>query len=615
MTPPRRRKPTGSSSGAPLRQLGQARRSQLVTTYGVGALIAIENESFIIAGHDSWGTADAPKVYERRLSQLLGVQYFRLPPAKDPEKALDGVRVHRFPNYYSCPKCSELRGFAAFNPKGSRAVCEPCAEEKLVPARFVIVCEKGHIDDFPFWEWVHRGADRERGAGRCVLSLRSVGASASLRSIRIGCGCGVPEVSMEGAFSKRVLQDLGIGCRGRRPWLAGNTSEVCSEVPRTMQRGSSSVWHPLVQSALSIPPWGEREFAIAEKHHLFGKDEGYIRTYFSDRMSALEQIGVTIEQVLAAVAAAKEVDPAGSEEAKPIVQRYSTLRRQEFEHMVRGNPEQSSAEWQPFVCEEPRGKEEDIERLADLGVEKPMLVKRLREVRALSAFVRGELPSEADPDDRRCDLRDQNSEWLPAIEVVGEGVFLRLSEPQLREWERDELVLDRTEQIRGHHLDVLRKRAPKEARASRAPESHVTARQLLLHTLAHAVIIEWSLDCGYSASALRERIYTDHDMAGILIYTATTDSAGSLGGLVAQGEPGRLWASIAAALDRAQWCSNDPLCMESEASGAESLNLAACHACVLLPETSCESMNSFLDRGLLLGDPRTGLKGYFAVRG
>lgn len=614
MTPPKRRKRTGASSGSPLRKLGQARRSQLVTTYGVGAMIAIENESFIVAGHDSWGIADASKVYERRLSQLLRVQHFRLPPAKDAEKARDGVKVHRFPDFYSCPKCSELRKFAAFNTKDGKAVCETCNDEKLVPSRFVIVCENGHIDDFPFWEWVHRGVDREKGAGRCVLSLRSVGASASLRSIRIGCSCGVSEVSMEGAFTKRALKELGIGCPGRRPWLAGNSSEACAEEPRTMQRGSSSVWHPLVQSALSIPPWGEREFAIAEKHHLFGKDESYIRTYLSDRASILDQIGVTVEQVLAAVAAAEEADPASSEEEVPVVQRYSTLRRQEFEHLVRGNPEQSSAEWQPFVCEEAEGKTEDIEKLAALGVEKPMLVKRLREVRALSAFVRGELPSEADPEERRCDLREQSSEWLPAIEVIGEGVFLRLSEQQLQKWERDKRVLERTEQIRGHHLNVLKHRARKKARAGSAPESNVTSRQLLLHTLAHALIIEWSLDCGYSASALRERIYADHNMAGILIYTATTDSAGSLGGLVAQGEPGRLRASIVSALDRAQWCSSDPLCMESEASGVESLNLAACHACVLLPETSCEAMNSFLDRGLLVGDPETGLAGYFPFR-
>lgn len=611
MTPPTRRRRTGGPTGGTLRKLGQARRSQLVTTYGVGALVAVENESFIIAGHDSWGAVDAPKIFEHRLAQLLGVEHFRLPPAKEPEVAHDGVRVHRFPDYYTCPKCEQLMRFRSFNSPADEAVCLDCSKEKLVPSRFVVVCDDGHIDDFPYWEWVHRGADRERSSGPHVLSMRTVGASASLRAIRVGCGCGVPEVSMEGAFSKRALQEIGYRCSGSRPWLGSSSAEGCDEEPRTMQRGSSSVWHPIVQSALSIPPWGQGVYALAEKHRLLGKNEDYVRTYLSDRLGILEQVNATVEDVLEAIAVAAEPDPATSEDL-PVVRRTSALRSQEYERLVRGNPEEHSATWQPFVCERPEG---DCAVLAPLDIEQPMLVKRLREVRALSAFVRGELPSEADPASRRCDLRDQSAEWLPAIEVTGEGVFFRLAEARLKAWEHHPAVVARAETIRKHHREVLRARAQKKGRAGSVQESHVSARQLLLHTFAHAMIIEWSLDCGYSASALRERIYSDSGMAGILIYTATTDSAGSLGGLVAQGEPDKLARSVRSALSRAQWCSNDPLCMESEASGSESLNLAACHACVLLSETSCESMNSFLDRGLMVGEPESGLPGFFEVIG
>ncbi|MFF2086219.1 DrmB family protein [Nocardia sp. NPDC058176] len=607
MTPPTRRKRTGGTTGGVLRKLGQARRSQLVTTYGVGAMIAVENESFIVAAHDSWGAHDAPKIFERRLAQLLGVDHFRLPPAKDPDEAHDGVRVHRFPEYYSCSKCEQLLRFRKFNSPPNEAVCLDCGKEKLVPSRFVVVCDNGHIDDFPYWEWVHRGADRERGAGSCALSMRTVGASASLRAIRIRCSCGVPEVSMEGAFSKRALQQIGYQCSGSRPWLSGGSTEGCDEEPKTMQRGSSSVWHPIVQSALSIPPWGEGVHALVEKHRLLGKEAEYVRIYLADRSGVLDQVGATIDDVLEVIAAADEADSSVSEDL-PVVQRTSALRKQEYERLIRGNPEKHSADWQPFVCEQPRG---DSSVLAPLHLEQPMLVKRLREVRALAAFVRGELPSEADAENRRCDLRDQSTEWLPAIEVTGEGVFVRLSESRLQEWESQQAVLARAESIRKHHRTVLQARARKSSRSGPVPESHVTARQLLLHTLAHALIIEWSLDCGYSASALRERIYTDRDMAGILIFTATTDSAGSLGGLVAQGEPEKLELSVRSALSRAHWCSNDPLCMESDASGVESLNLAACHACVLLPETSCESMNSYLDRGLLVGEPESGVPGYF----
>ncbi len=141
--------------------------------------------------------------------------------------------------------------------------------------------------------------------------------------------------------------------------------------------------------------------------------------------------------------------------------------------------------------------------------------------------------------------------------------------------------------------------------------SPVSARYLAVHTLAHLLINEWSLDGGYPAAALRERLYIGDDMAGFLIYTATSDSAGSLGGIVAQGEPARLGSSLESALLRASWCSNDPLCSEAAASGADSLNLAACHACVLLPETSCETNNAFLDRVALVGTPDGGVPGLF----
>jgi hypothetical protein len=132
-----------------------------------------------------------------------------------------------------------------------------------------------------------------------------------------------------------------------------------------------------------------------------------------------------------------------------------------------------------------------------------------------------------------------------------------------------------------------------------------------LHTLAHLLVTQWSLECGYPAASLRERVYADSAMAGILIYTATSDSAGSLGGVVGLAEPNRLESALEEMLARAAWCSSDPLCGESEGSGVDSLNLAACHACSLLPETSCEEMNLLLDRALVSDVPGAQGFGYF----
>ncbi|HEY9289869.1 MAG TPA: DUF1998 domain-containing protein, partial [Microlunatus sp.] len=140
----------------------------------------------------------------------------------------------------------------------------------------------------------------------------------------------------------------------------------------------------------------------------------------------------------------------------------------------------------------------------------------------------------------------------------------------------------------------------------------IDIRMVTLHSLAHALLDELSLTAGYPAASLRERVYADDGQAGILIYTATADSAGSLGGLASLSEPDRLSAILASAIRRARWCTTDPVCIETTSSGVDGMNLAACHACLLLPETSCEHFNLLLDRALLVGeltDPTIGLFG------
>lgn len=613
MTPPpstRRRRGAGGPPKPVARKLGAVRRSQLVTTYGVGSMIAIDNESFIVAGIDTWDISEATTIYERRLAQILGVESFRLPPAPDPDRATGGVTVHRFPEFYSCPTCKALQPFFKFNPEKGKARCDECSEN-LVPSRFVVACDHGHIDDFPFWKWVHRDVDRAPGMCGGTLSLHTDGSTASLRSVVIKCSCGVPEVSMEGAFRSKSLKDLGIRCEGRTPWLKGSVPQPCNQPPRVMQRGSSSAWHPIMSSALSIPPWGEGLYALVEKEKLIGASEEIIRFHFKSRQGLLEKLKASVEDVIEVVKAFDEIEETPQDGDVPLVRKSSTLRHDEYRALVRGRPEAHVAEWQPFVCEPPDG---DTAEIRELGISSSMLVKRLREVRVLSSFVRGEAPTDADEESRNAALSSTGKlDWLPAMEVSGEGVFIELDSAKLSRWETDPAVMNRAERIRKNHTALLRERAAPGAGAKvKVVESHVTPRLLLLHTLAHALINEFSLDAGYPASALRERLYADADMAGVLIYTATSDSAGSLGGIVAQGEPSKLAPTLRSALARADWCSNDPLCMESESSGVGSVNLAACHACALLPETSCESLNSFLDRAMLVGDPIGKVPGFFA---
>ncbi|MFD6873798.1 MULTISPECIES: DrmB family protein [unclassified Streptomyces] len=616
MTPPPsrgRRRADGSATparGFPRR--GAVRRAQAITTYGVGSLIAVEQESFIVSGIDSaeeyWPRDEAPVIHEPRLARVLGVRRFRLPPASG-DASRDGVRVRRFPLWHHCPECHALDHVRKFNSPPGRNECAECSEP-LVPSRFVVACEDGHLADFPYWKWLHRGRRGDGQAGFCGgrMTLASSGRTSSLRSVVLSCSCGVPEVSMEGSFRRGALKDLNIRCDGRRPWLRDAPDLPCSRTPRTLQRGSSSVWQPVLRSALSIPPWSDTRAHALDKHwdklrtcSSLTEIEIHLKYIFDGTPPP-----VTPEEVMTLLAAMEAEDTTGDD--NPDVdqeQRYRALRDLEYARLCEGHPEGSDHRTEQFVCEPPTG---DAKPLTGLGLATPMLVKKLREVRALKAFTRV-IDPETSSEGHEAKLSLAPTDWLPAMEVHGEGVFLRLDEDRIDAWAELPAVAERVERIRHRHQRVLTERA---SDPTRVPVSPATPRMALLHTFAHVMIDGWSLDSGYPSASLRERIYSGDDMAGVLIYTATSDSAGSLGGLVAQGETDRLAQAVRSAVHRAEWCSADPLCVETETSGAGGTNLAACHACVMLPETSCEYNNGLLDRALLVGTPEDPSIGFFS---
>ncbi|WKX20767.1 MULTISPECIES: DUF1998 domain-containing protein [unclassified Streptomyces] len=614
--PPARRRRNAANGTAPAHNLprrGTVRRAQAISTYGVGSLIAVDHESFVVSGLDeadrSWRGDESPVVHERRLARLLDVDCFRLPPASD-DTSKDGLRVRRFPLMHSCPECNDLQPHRDFSPPAGRSVCGTC-EVDLVPSRFVVACEAGHLDEFPYWQWVHRSTDRDATRiGMCggKLRMRTTGRTSSLRSIVVSCTCGqVPEVSMEGSFRRNALKDLRLACRGARPWLGTSATDPagCGLPLRTLQRGSSSVWQPVLKSALSIPPWssGRADPLAAHWAALRQYDNPeHIRIYLQGAFPG--GCPVPLDEVMALLDAEREEDPQ-DDRAPGFDHRYRALRNKEYDRLRSGNDESEQSRDEQFVCETPLG---DPGMLQPLGIVGPMLVKKLREVRALKAFTRL-VDAESTTDAKEMPLSAQPMRWLPAMEVQGEGVFLRLDESRLDTWEKAPAVAARVERMRTAHQRVLEQRAEDP---SQAVESPATPRMVLLHTLAHVLINEWSLEAGYPSASLRERLYAADDMAGVLVYTATSDSAGSLGGLVAQGEPVELDRAVRSAIRRAEWCSSDPLCMEAEAAGSTGTNLAACHACVMLPETSCEHNNILLDRALLVGTPDEPALGFFA---
>jgi hypothetical protein len=300
----------------------------------------------------------------------------------------------------------------------------------------------------------------------------------------------------------------------------------------------------------------------------------------------------TVEALVLAVKQRRETEDGG--DGVPS----KSIKDEEYEALVIGQEEVSAD--QEFVCV----PSPTIGSVTREWFDQVMLVKRLREVRALQSFTRLMPWTQGDPENRRASLFRANPGWLPAIEVSGEGVFLRLREDRLREWERMSSVRSRADIL---HTSYIRRMLA----YGLTPQRTITPRFLLLHALAHALVAQWALDCGYPAASLRERLYATENMAGLMLYTATSDSAGSLGGVIAQADADVLDNSLREAMARASWCSADPLCIETTAAGVDALNLAACHACALLPEVSCEEMNLFLDRGLLIGTPDAPEIGFF----
>ena len=234
----------------------------------------------------------------------------------------------------------------------------------------------------------------------------------------------------------------------------------------------------------------------------------------------------------------------------------------------------------------------DISSYGIPGLKSIALIHKVREVRALTGFTRLNPPGSSDlgrNEPNFVAIKKPETTWYPAYEVRGEGIFIEFNRGALAQWlDGNAEAHRRAKQITDNYASTL---------MSEARGREITPQFLFLHSLAHMLIRQLSFECGYSAASLRERIYSSESetnpMAGILIYTASGDSEGTLGGLVRQGYEDSFPRVFRQAIESGRICSNDPVCISSEGQGRDALNLSACHTCLLLPETSCEEFNIF----------------------
>ena len=187
---------------------------------------------------------------------------------------------------------------------------------------------------------------------------------------------------------------------------------------------------------------------------------------------------------------------------------------------------------------------------------------------------------------------NSKNKWLPAVEIHGEGIFLELNKNSVKQWIEQDAVKQRSDNYRTYYAEYCHERGWEEFQDK-------NGEYVLLHTLAHLLIKQMALSSGYASASIKERIYSDEDMCGILLYTGAADKEGSLGGLVELGKINKFEQLLVQALENAQVCTTDPECFEKEPA-PDHLNGAACHSCCMISETSCECGNRLLDRALLI---------------
>lgn len=613
------------------------RAAQAILQYGVGAMIDFPDQTLMTSAPEYWGGKNELRhIRDERLERQLGVDFFAIPYDKsDPRE--QGITYTRFPLWYFCPKCRRLEPLSFWLKEyrqkgGTRAIEDPymkspiCLSEQckgkgkgigLIPARIVVVCENGHIDDFPWIEWVHVVAKKGVCGDPHLMFKTGVNSSAGLEGLTISCKTCQAKATLEHSFDKNGLRKiLGYHCHGNIPWR--NERENCIQIPQAKQRGASVVYYPKIDSSLVIPPYSDRlrSKVICSAEYIDflskirdndkynpGTREAFINTRLNDWLSELSNsINVDIELVRPILTnllnqSHNEID----------IDASSEVYRQAEYSALNGSAPQTSAD-DDFEREARNGDEYNI-----TGVTQVALLHKIREVRALVGFTRLEPASTGalgiPPQDEgrfQC-VKKPETRWYPGYEVRGEGIFIQFDNNVILNWfkssahtESQITRLQNNAAINGHLTGMK-----------------IDAKFIFLHTLSHLLIQRLSFESGYNSASLRERIYCDINypqfpMCGIFIYTACGDSEGTLGGLVRQGLPNRLRKVFVSALNNACWCSNDPVCGESGGQGRNAMNLAACHACALLPETSCEEFNVLLDRTLLIGRITDRSVGFFS---
>ena len=596
----------------------QLRSSQLITTFGTGSMVDLPDASVIIGGPDNWIYREDEIVdhliredrLSKRIAQYLNELFeynlqevdLMRPPRMRSSLKYQGqnpeVTAWRFPEWYvvqhiELSKSGNRRRLVGKHLIENGTYLDSNGRKsKVVPIRFVRACDKGHVDDIDWLSFVHGVEERNCPKAQGGLFLLEKGNSGALSDIRVTCDCGKSRSLVLARTDKSLL---GF-CNGRRPWLGPLSKESCSNPSKLLVRNASNAYFPQLYSIISIPEAGTELQAVLKK---FEKDLEVVTSV--DFLTMARKMNQNLHRSL------------GDHSDAEAFQALATLRDTKIEKATATK----TLEFAAFTGPTKRILEDKVEgnflirHLDDtlwkddviLGncLSKIVLVDRLREVVAQVGFTRFEsrgttLDGELDLDLKPAPLAKDKIKVIPAFENRGEGIFLQFDAARIKEWSMTPAVQERAEALKAGFALKAEERGQEDYDFHGAPF-------YMLHTLAHLLIQEITLECGYPASSLKERIYCDANAGefGILIYTGSSDAEGTLGGLV--NAANRIRTIILNTIQNATICSSDPVCSHTKPeqdNPSHWLLGSACHCCTHLPETSCEQMNQYLDRSLVV---------------
>ena len=587
---------------------GSIRPSQLITSFGPGSIVQTEHDSVLIMGLQAWGkdleSVKHKKLYHPILQGITKKKEFRMPISIGKSQVVPCVS---FPRWGVCSNiyCKRLQQHDPMPKAGENHFsCQDCSNP-LIHARFITMCDNGHIDEFPWERWAHKDTEfKNTPSGTCdkpVLRFITLGKNPGLSNYAVLCKNCNSRSNAGPALSPRGLLEMDptIKCSGYCPWL-GDVYVDCDENPRGVQTRATNVYFPSVIIAIFVKKW-------VNPAQLVIKDNiGTIRD--------LLESGLSPDSIVTMLNYFKELTEKNPEWTPQKIA-YEIVRWEDAKNIDYKKSSELEIKNDEFDDLEKTDKfsHSDFEISSEIitvellpYVEKLKKLSRITEIRTIRGFTRGQAPDPFSSDKTQnqnvsfCHLSPKSQDWLPAVENHGEGIFFTLNESALRKWEEAPRVISRFKAMRDSFKEWAIERRWN-------PEEEFRPRYVLLHTLAHLLIRELSVLVGYDAASIRERIYRSDTTNGVMLYTANSSSEGSLGGLVRMGAASEFQEVLKSVIHRSLQCSRDPLCSEDDPvekknAGLQSIsriNGSACYACALLPETSCENSNRLLDRQLV----------------